>query len=70
MGIAKPCTQLHPAPSTLTQLISTSNELHQPPFSLFHPPPSSLYVIRTKIAHVIGQFPHIWAEKIKVVSFA
>ena len=42
MGIAKPCTHLHPAPSTSTQLISTSTQLHPPPHSLFQPPPSSL----------------------------
>ena len=52
MGITKPCTQLHPtpststqphpAPSTSTQLISTSNQLHPPPPSSFQSPPSSL----------------------------
>ena len=52
MGITKPCTQLHPAPpssihlhpapSTSTQLISTSTQLHPPPPSSFQPPPSSL----------------------------
>ena len=42
MGITKPCTQLHPAPSTSTQLISTSPQLHPPPLSSFQPPPSSL----------------------------
>ena len=31
MGITKPCTHLHPAPSTTTQLISTSIQLHPPP---------------------------------------
>ena len=51
MGITKPCThlhpaqysytQLHPAPSTSTQLISTSTQLHPLPSS-FQPPPSSL----------------------------
>ena len=51
-GITKPCTQLHPAPSTSiqpnrapstsTQLISTSAQLHPPPPSSFQPPPSSL----------------------------
>ena len=42
MGIAKPCTHLHPAPSTSTQLISTSNQLHPPTFSPFQSPHSSL----------------------------
>ena len=52
MGITKPCTHLHPAPSTSTQLhsapststqlILTSTQLHPPPPSSFQPPPSSL----------------------------
>ena len=42
MDITKPCTHLHPAPSTTTQLISTSTQLHQPPPSSIQPPPSSL----------------------------
>ena len=42
LGITKPCTQLHPAPSTSTQLISTSTQLHPPPPSSFQSPPSSL----------------------------
>ena len=52
VGIAKPCTQLHPAPSpstqlhlapsTSSQLISTFTQLHPPPPSPFQPPPSSL----------------------------
>ena len=51
-GITKPCTHLHPAPSTSTQLhpapsistqlISTSNQLHPLTPSSFKPPPSSL----------------------------
>ena len=41
--ITKPRTHLHPAPSTSTQLISTSTQLHSPlPSSSFQPPPSSL----------------------------
>ena len=37
-GITKLCTHLHSAPSTCTQLISTSNRLHpSPPSSLQHP---------------------------------
>ena len=52
MGITKPCTllhqapstshQLHSAPSTSSQLISTSIQLHQPPPSSFQTPPRSL----------------------------
>ena len=42
MGITKLCTQIHPAPSTSTQLISTSTQLYPPPPSSFQPPPSSL----------------------------
>ena len=41
-GITKPCTHLHPAPSSSTQLILTSTQLHPPPPSSFQPPPSSL----------------------------
>ena len=41
-GITKLCTQLHPAPSTSTQLMSISTQLHPPPPSSFQPPPSSL----------------------------
>ena len=42
IGITKPCTHLHPAPSTPTQLISISTQLHPPSPSSFQPPPSSL----------------------------
>ena len=35
-------THLHPPPSTFTQLISTSNQLHLPPTTSFQPPSSSL----------------------------
>ena len=38
MGITKPCTHLHPAPSTSTQLISTSTQLHPPPPSSLQQP--------------------------------
>ena len=41
-GITKPCIHLHPAPSTYTQLISTSTQLQPPPPSSFQPPLSSL----------------------------
>ena len=42
MGFTKPCCQLHPAPSTSNQLISTSNQLHLSSRSSFQPPSSSL----------------------------
>ena len=41
MGITKSCTQLHPAPSTSTQLISTITQLHLPPPNSFQHPSSS-----------------------------
>ena len=42
MGITRPCTHLHPAAFTSTQLISTFTQLHPPLSSSFQPPPSSL----------------------------
>ena len=51
MGITKPCTQLHPAPSTSTQLISTSTQLHPPPPSSFQPPPSSFQPPPSSLQH-------------------
>ena len=42
ISITKPCTHLHPAPSTPTQLISISTQFHPPSPSSFQPPPSSL----------------------------
>ena len=42
MGITKPYNHLHPAPSTSTQLISASTQLHPPLPTSFQPPPSSL----------------------------
>ena len=50
-GITKPCTQLHPAPSTSTQLISTSTQLHPPPPSSFQPPPSSFQSPPSSLQH-------------------
>ena len=69
MGIAKPCTHLHPAPSTSTQLISTSIYLHPAHISLHPALCNTLNAIRTKLSHVIGQFPQISAEKFKVLYF-
>ena len=60
--ITKPCTYLHPAPSTSTQL-------HPTHFSLHPALCNTLDVIRTKVSHVIGQFPQTYAEKLKAVHF-
>ena len=51
MDITKPCTHLHPAPSTSTQLISTSTQLHPPPPSSFQPPPSSFQPPPSSLQH-------------------
>ena len=42
MGSTKPCTHLHPGPSTFIQLISTSTQFQPPPPTSFQSPPSSL----------------------------
>ena len=73
-------TQLHLPPRSSTHLHSTpptSTQLHPPPLSSvqLHPAHFSLHpavcntlnIIRTKISNVIGQFPEIQVEKIKVV---
>ena len=49
-GITKPCTQLHPPPPS-------SIHLHPTHFNLHWALCSTLNVIRTKMLHVIGQFP-------------
>ena len=55
MGVAKPCTLLHPAPFTSTQLCPPSpSSIHIHP--AFY---NTLNIIRTKISHVIGQFPQL-----------
>ena len=49
-----------------------SNQLHMPPPSSIHLHPAlcnTLNNIWTKILHVIGQFPQIYAEKLKIVHF-
>ena len=43
--------------------------LHQAHFSLHPALCNTLNVIRTKILHIIGQFPQIQVEKFKVVHF-
>ena len=56
--ITKPCTQLHQAPSTSTQL----HPVPSPPLSSFEPPPSSLQhpqQYSNQNIYVIGQFPQI-----------
>ena len=58
---------LHPAPFTSTQLISTSTQLHSPPPSSFNPPLSFLQ--HSKISHVIGQFPQYLGQKIQSCPF-
>ena len=45
-GTTKPCTHLHPAPSTSIQLISISIHLHPPPPSSFQLTPSSLQYLQ------------------------
>ena len=65
-GITKPCTQLHQAPSTSTNLhpahfnLQTSSiHLRSAHFSLHPALCNTLNNIWTKILHVIGQFPQI-----------
>ena len=55
-------TLLHPPPPS-------SIHLHPAHFSLHPALWNTLNVIRTKISYLIGQFPHIQAEKFKVVHF-
>ena len=65
MGITKPCTHLHPAPST-------SNQFFLAHFSHHPAPCNTLNIIRTKLSHVTGQFGQFFqvsAEKFKVTYF-
>ena len=55
MAITKPCNHLHPARSNSTQL-HAAHFSHQP--VLYN---TLNNIIRTKISHVIQQFPHIQA---------
>ena len=72
-GITKPCTYLHPASSTSTQLISTSTQLHLPPLSSFKPPPSPLqHPQRYKNQNIASNWaisPNL-RRKFKVLRFA
>ena len=65
-------TQLHPTPSTSTQLIATSTQLHPPPPSSFQPPPSSLkhpqYYLKQNIARSWAISPNL-GRKIKSCPF-
>ena len=55
MVLLKPCTHLHPAPSTFTQLISTSAQLHPPPPNSFQSPPSSLQYLQQNVDQNIAR---------------
>ena len=70
--ITKPCSHLHPAPSTSTQLISTSTHLHPPSPSSFQSPPSSLQhpqqYLNQNIAHNWAISPNL-GQKIKSCPF-
>ena len=82
MGITKPCThlhsspststQVHPASSSSTQLISTSIQLHPLPPSSFQPPPRSLEHPQQYLNQNIGRnwaiSPNI-GQKIKSCPF-
>ena len=64
-GITKPCTQLHPAPST-------SIQLHSLTLSSFKPPPSSLQHLQQYLNQNIARnwaiFPNL-GQKIKSCPF-
>ena len=62
MVIAKQCTHLQPAPSTFTQLhppTPSSIHLYLAHFNLKPSLCNTFNVIRTKILHVIRQFPKV-----------
>ena len=59
---------LNCAPSSIHFQAAHSN-LYPTHLSLHPALCNTLNVSRTKILHVIGQFPKIWAEKFKVVHF-
>ena len=63
---------MHPPPSSSIHIHPapvSSIHLHPAHFSLHQILCNTLNNIRTKILHVMGQFPQIWAEKLKVVHF-
>ena len=72
-GITKPCTHLHSAPSTSTQVISTSTQLHPPPPSSFQSPPISMQhpqqYLNQNIACHWAIFPNLGGQKIKSCPF-
>ena len=62
-------TKLHPPPSSTFQPSTSSTHVHPAHFSLYPALCNTLNVIRTKILHIIGQFPQIQTEKFKVAHF-
>ena len=56
MGITKPCTQLHPTPSTSTQLISVSTQLSVTPSTIFEP----------KYCTLLGNFLKFWPKNLQL----
>ena len=60
MGITKPCTQVHPAPSTqLPPAPPCSIHLQLSHLSLYTALYSTLNNIRANMSHIIGRFPQI-----------
>ena len=57
-----------PAPSSI-HFHPAPTQLHPTHFSLHPALCNTLDVIRTKVSHVIGQFPQTYAEKLKAVHF-
>ena len=66
IGITKPCTHLHPAHFNLQP---AHFNLHPTHLSLHPPLCNTLNVIRTKISHVIGNFPKYWPKNSKLSIF-
>ena len=59
-------TQLHPPPPSSFQLPSSSTQLQPAHFSLHPALCNTLSVIRTKLSHVIGDFPKFKLKNSKV----
>ena len=55
--------------SVLLDYAPSSIHLHPAHLSLHPALSNTLKVIRTKISHVIGEFPKIWAEKFSIAHF-